>query len=302
MRGYLRKLTFAIAAAAALGVASARAADCGDSADGFNEWLASFKQVAIRNGVSPQVADAALNGVVYQPAVSAHDRSQGFGQSFAAFSARHASPALIKKGKTMMLAYAEPFQKIEQRYGVPAPVLAAIWGLETGYGGDLGGYPTFSALATLAYDCRRSQIYRAELVDAMMLVQRGLLRPEQMRGAWAGEIGQTQFMPSAYLKYAVNVEGGGGGESDESSRRIGVDRQFPARPRLAAGGRLGRRPAELRRPARMELGPGLREDDCIARRQAEGTMRPKGRPLTARQSRRAMAAAAELGYGLADRA
>ena len=81
-----------------------------------------------RNGVSPQVADAALNGVVYQPAVSAHDRSQGFGQSFAAFSARHASPALIKKGKTMMLAYAEPFQKIEQRYGVPAPVLAAIWG------------------------------------------------------------------------------------------------------------------------------------------------------------------------------
>ena len=79
----------------------------------------------------------------------------------------------------MMLAYAEPFQKIEQRYGVPAPVLAAIWGLETGYGGDLGGYPTFSALATLAYDCRRSQIYRAELVDALMLVQRGLLRPEQ---------------------------------------------------------------------------------------------------------------------------
>ena len=211
MRGCLKRSMFAVVAAATIGVASARAADCGDSAAGFNEWLASFKEVAIRNGVSPQVADAALNSVTYQPSVSAHDRSQGFGQSFAAFSARHATPALIKKGKTMMLAYAEPFQKIEQRYGVPAPVLAAIWGLETGYGGDLGGYPTFSALATLAYDCRRSQIYRAELVDALMLVQRGLLRPEQMRGAWAGEIGQTQFMPSAYLKYAVNIEGGGGG-------------------------------------------------------------------------------------------
>ena len=118
---------FAVVAAATIGVASARAADCGDSAAGFNEWLASFKEVAIRNGVSPQVADAALNSVTYQPSVSAHDRSQGFGQSFAAFSSRHATPALIKKGKTMMLAYAEPFQKIEQRYGVPAPVLAAIW-------------------------------------------------------------------------------------------------------------------------------------------------------------------------------
>jgi lytic murein transglycosylase len=211
MRGDFKRLLLAIAAAAILGVASARAADCGDSADGFNEWLASFKQVAIRDGISAQVADAALDGVVYQPAVSAHDRSQGFGQNFAAFSTHHATPALIKKGKTMMLAYAEPFQKIEQRYGVPAPVLAAIWGLETGYGGDLGSYPTFSALATLAYDCRRAQIYRAELVDAMMMVQRGLLQPGQMRGAWAGEIGQTQFMPSAYLKYAVNVEGGGGG-------------------------------------------------------------------------------------------
>jgi len=211
MRGDFRRLLLAVAAAATLGAVSARAADCGDTADGFKEWLASFKQVAIQNGISPQVADATLNGVVYQPVVSAHDRSQGFGQSFAAFSARHASPALIKKGKTMLLAYAEPFQKIEQRYGVPAPVLAAIWGLETGYGGDLGSYSTFSALATLAYDCRRAQIYRAELIDAMMMVQRGLLQPGQMRGAWAGEIGQTQFMPSAYLKYAVSVEGGGGG-------------------------------------------------------------------------------------------
>ena len=111
----------------------------------------------------------------------------------------------------MLLAYAEPLQRIEQRYGVPGPVLVAIWGLETDYGAGLGSYPTFSALATLAYDCRRAQVYRAELIDALMLVQRGLLRPSQ-RGAWAGEIGQTQFMPSAYLKYAVNAQGAGGGD------------------------------------------------------------------------------------------
>jgi lytic murein transglycosylase len=207
----LKTAVLFITAAAALGVASARAADCGDSADGFNEWLASFKQVALRDGISQQVIDSSLNGVAFDPSVSAHDRGQNFGQNFAAFSARHVTPGRIKKGKTMLLAYAEPLERIEQRYGVPGPVLVAIWGLETDFGAGLGGYPTFSALATLAYDCRRAQVYRAELIDALTLVQRGLLRPTQ-RGAWAGEIGQTQFMPSAYLKYAVNAQGGGNGD------------------------------------------------------------------------------------------
>jgi lytic murein transglycosylase len=202
----------ALGIAAAIGCGPARAADCGDSADGFDEWLASFKRVAIQNGVSPQVADSTLNGVTYNASVSSHDRGQNFGSDYGAFAARHITPGRIKKGKTMLLAYAEPFQKIEQRYGVPAPVLVAIWGLETDFGAGLGSYPTFAALATLAYDCRRAQVYRAELIDAMMLVQRGLLRPGQLHGAWAGEIGQTQFMPSAYLKYGVNVEGGAGGD------------------------------------------------------------------------------------------
>ena len=197
-----------IATVLALGVASARAADCGESPDGFNQWLASFKQVALKNGVSQQVVDSALGGVTFDPSVSAHDHAQGFGQNFAAFSARHLTPSRIKRGKNMLLAYAEPLQRIEQRYGVPGPILVAIWGLETDYGAGLGSYPTFTALATLAYDCRRAQVYRAELIDALMLVQHGLLRPSQ-RGAWAGEIGQTQFMPSAYLKYAVNAQGAG---------------------------------------------------------------------------------------------
>lgn len=207
--GALKTAMFLIAMT--IGVASARAADCGDSADGFNEWLASFKQVALRNGISQQVVDSSLNGVVFDSSVAAHDRGQNFGTNFGAFAERHVTPGRIKKGKTMMLAYAEPLQRIEQRYGVPGPVLVAIWGLETDFGAGLGGYSTFSALATLAYDCRRAQVYRAELIDALMLVQRGLLRPSQ-RGAWAGEIGQTQFMPSAYLKYAVNAQGGGGGD------------------------------------------------------------------------------------------
>jgi len=211
--GASRLFAVAAFAAAALGVVSARAAECGDSARGFGAWLEDFKQVAINDGVSPDVVDSALATASFDPSVLAHDHGQGALQgNYASFAARHITPGRLKKGRTMLVAYAEPFEKIEQRYGVPAPVLVAIWGLETDFGAGLGTYPTFSALATLAYDCRRGTLYRAELIDALMIVQRGLLSPEQMRGAWAGELGQTQFMPSAYLKYGVSANGGRGGD------------------------------------------------------------------------------------------
>ncbi len=208
----MRTMILAAVAAAGLGVTCARAADCGNSAAGFDSWLDGFKQVALKDGISPQVIDAALTGVAYNPAVTAHDHGQGLHVSFGPFAAQHITAGRLKRGKTMLIAYAEPFEKIEQRYGVPAPVLVAIWGLETDFGAGNGAFPTFSALATLAYNCRRAQIYRAELIDALMIVQRGLLSPSQMRGAWAGEIGQTQFMPSAYLKFATTPDGGDSGD------------------------------------------------------------------------------------------
>ncbi len=201
----------AIAAAMAAGGA-AEAAQCGDTAEGFKAWIDGFKQVAINDGISPGVVDQTLGTAKFDPSVLSHDRSQsGLQGGDASFAARHISPARVKQGKSMMLAYAEPLQRIEARYGVPAPVLVAIWGLETDYGVALGKYSTFSALATLAYDCRRGSLYQAELIDALMIVERGLLSPSQMRGAWAGELGQTQFMPSAYLKYGVSANGGRGG-------------------------------------------------------------------------------------------
>jgi lytic murein transglycosylase len=210
--GAVRVLSFAALAALAFGAAPARAAQCGDSPEGFKAWLEDFKQVAINDGVSPDVVDSALATANFDPSVLAHDHGQaGLQGNYAAFAARHITAGRIKRGKTMLLAYAEPLERIEQRYGVPGPVLVAIWGLETDFGSGLGSYPTFSALATLAYDCRRGNLYRAELVDALMIVQRGLLSPSQMRGAWAGELGQTQFMPSAYLKYGVSSNGGRGG-------------------------------------------------------------------------------------------
>jgi len=214
MRGNaLRILSFAALMAGALGVAPAIAASCGDSQEGFNAWLEDFKQVAINDGISPDVVDNALATATFDRSVLSHDHGQASWQgNFASFAASHITSGRIKRGRQMMLAYAEPLQRIEQRYGVPAPVLVAIWGLETDFGSGLGSYPTFSALATLAYDCRRGSLYKAELVDALMIVQRGLLSPSQMRGAWAGELGQTQFMPSAYLKYGVSANGGRGGD------------------------------------------------------------------------------------------
>ena len=197
------------ASAAVLEPAPARAEQCGDTAAGFEEWLSGFKRYAASLGISRSVIDASLSDVTYDESIISHDRGQGvFHQSFAQFSGKRVSSYRVKKGRNMLLAYAEPFERIEQRYGVPGSVLVAIWGLETEFGAGTGNYPTFTALATLAYDCRRGEEFRAELIDALKIVQRGDLQPSRMRSAWAGEIGQTQFLPSAYLKYAVAIDGG----------------------------------------------------------------------------------------------
>jgi membrane-bound lytic murein transglycosylase B len=99
--------------------------------------------------------------------------------------------------------------RVEQQFGVPASVIVAIWGLETDFGVNLGRFPTFRSLATLAYDCRRSELFQAELLDALRIIERGDMTPDEMRGAWAGEIGQTQFMPSSYIKFAVDYDNNG---------------------------------------------------------------------------------------------
>jgi lytic murein transglycosylase len=185
------------------------AAACGNDADGFDNWLAAFRQEAAVAGVPAATIESALADVAYDDSVISHDRGQrAFHQSFEQFSRRMLTSYRLKKGRSLLHRYSAMFHSIEQRYGVPGSVLVAIWGLETDFGAGLGKFPTFSALATLAYDCRRSEEFHAELLDALKLVQRGDLDPAQMRGAWAGEIGQTQFMPSSYLKYAVSLNGG----------------------------------------------------------------------------------------------
>jgi len=194
----------------ALAALPAHAAECGHDAEGFADFLSNIRQEAAAAGVSESAIDAGLNGVTYNRSVISHDRGQKvFHQSFEEFSARMVNAFRLHKGAKLLSQNAEMFAKIEQQYGVPGPVLVAIWGLETDFGAYMGNFPTIESLATLAWDCRRSAEFRGELIDALMLVQRGDIDPQTARGAWAGEIGQTQFMPSSYLKFAVDFDGDG---------------------------------------------------------------------------------------------
>ena len=205
-----RRLVLSIiwAACIALWLGPAVAADCqhGD----FAAWLESFKQEAASQGISQKTIASALNGVTYDPAIIARDHAQSvFQQSFEQFSGRMVSPDRLHKGSNMRKRYGSILERIEDRYGVPDEVLVAIWGLESDYGVNQGKYSTIRSLATLAYDCRRSEKFRAELLDALRIIERGDLAANDMIGAWAGEIGQTQLLPSSYMKFAVDFEGYG---------------------------------------------------------------------------------------------
>ena len=186
---------------------SALAANCSNGS--FDAWLADFKTEAAAKGISQAAINTGLNGVTLDQSVLSRDRSQKvFSQSFEEFSGRMVPPRLTR-GSNMMKQYGSVLSRIEETYGVPGEVLVAIWGLETDFGVNTGKFPTIRSLATLAYDCRRADQFRAELMDALRIVERGDLAPSEMRGAWAGEIGQTQFMPSSWIKFAVDFDGNG---------------------------------------------------------------------------------------------
>ena len=198
---------FALSAILLIPAVPALAATCGTGS--FGVWLDDFKSEAAAKGISQSAIASGLTGVTLDQAVLSRDHSQRvFSQSFEEFSGRMVPPRLAR-GANLLKQYGSVLGRIEQSYGVPGEVLVAIWGLETDYGVNIGKFPTLRSLATLAYDCRRSEMFRAELMDALRIVERGDLAPQEMRGAWAGEIGQTQFMPSSYIKFAVDFDGNG---------------------------------------------------------------------------------------------
>jgi lytic murein transglycosylase len=188
--------------------APALAAQCNPKG-GFTAFIGEMRKEAAAQGVSKKGL-AALDGLSVDDKVLAADRRQHvFKQSFEQFSGRMISKDRMIKGNKMLTQHAATIKKMEQRFGVPGSVVVAIWGLETDYGVTGGKMSVLRSTATLAFDCRRSEKFQGELIAALRIIDRGDMSSNEMIGDWAGEIGQTQFLPSSYVQYAVDFDGNG---------------------------------------------------------------------------------------------
>ena len=196
----------AVAQTAAAQTATARCRNTGS----FERWLETFRQEALSKGISRRALAAAAPLMVYEQRIVNIDRGQRFfQQNFLSFLDRLVSKNRLQQGAARIRKHAAAFQRVEKQYGVPAPVITAFWGLESDFGSNMGKDMTLKSLTTLAYDCRRSDMFRAHLIGALQIIDRGDLGPEDMIGSWAGEIGQTQFMPAEYMAHAIDYDGDG---------------------------------------------------------------------------------------------
>jgi lytic murein transglycosylase len=199
----------ALVAALGLIAGSAEAATCGNSAKGFDGFMKAVRKQAVAQGMS-ETALAALDEVQYDPSIVQRDRAQNvFSQSFLQFQGRMVTDYRIKHGAALIKQHKATFDAVQKQFGVPAPVITAFWALETDFGSNIGDLPILQSLATLSWDCRRPEKFRPQLMAALDLISRGDLTPDEMRGAWAGEIGQTQFLPFDYDESGVDFDGDG---------------------------------------------------------------------------------------------
>lgn len=188
---------------------SPRAASCHNGAS-FDRFLADVKSQAVAAGVSQRTISEASPYLVYDQGIVNRDRGQRvFGQLFTEFAGRMAAPYRMQNGQQHIKQHAAAFARAEKEYGVPPAVIAAFWGLESDFGVNMGNLPTLKSLVSLAYDCRRSEMFVNETIAALKIIDRGDLTPDEMIGSWAGELGQTQFLPVHYVNYAVDYDGDG---------------------------------------------------------------------------------------------
>jgi lytic murein transglycosylase len=186
-----------------------RAASCHNGLS-FERFLNDLKQQAVAAGVSQRAMAEASPYLVYDQGIVNRDRGQRvFGQIFSQFAGRMAAPSRMQQGQAQIKTYASAFARAEKQYGVPPAVIAAFWGLESDFGANMGNLPTLRSLVSLAYDCRRSEMFANETIAALKVIDRGDLEPDEMIGSWAGELGQTQFLPTHYFNYAVDYDGDG---------------------------------------------------------------------------------------------
>jgi lytic murein transglycosylase len=176
----------------------------------FATWLDAFKRKAAGQGISQQTIASALSGQTLNQSVMARDRQQSFfAQTFLDFQAKLATPNRVQSGRRKIAENKATFDRVQKDFGVPASVITGFWALESDFGAGMGKFPIMPALVTLAYDCRRTEMFNDELMAALQIIDRGDMSPSEMIGSWAGEIGQTQFLPTRYLDYAIDYDGDG---------------------------------------------------------------------------------------------
>ena len=181
------------------------AAACGGDFDAF---LQGVKAEALTRGVSAEVADRALAGAAIDPKVLSRDRAQGvFRQTFLEFSKRTVSQSRLDIGRKKLKDLSSVFARAEQEFGVPGPIIAAFWAMETDFGAVQGDFNTRNALVTLSHDCRRPELFRPQLLAAIEMVGHGDLDPNGTTGAWAGEVGQVQMLPKDIIEFGVDGDG-----------------------------------------------------------------------------------------------
>jgi membrane-bound lytic murein transglycosylase B len=194
-----------------LAIERARAIDQEPPRPSFGDWLNGVRAEALSRGIRQEVLDEAFGGFDEPlPIVIERDRSQAeLLTPLEEYVQRHVTPTVVKKARMLYTKHRALLDRVAARYGVPGRVVVAVWGIESNFGRFSGVRPTIQALATLAWDPRRSTLFRNELFDGLEILNRGYIDVSHMRGSWAGAMGQVQFMPSSYLKFAEDFDGDG---------------------------------------------------------------------------------------------
>lgn len=176
----------------------------------FNTWLQGMRQDAMAQGITAATLDIAFAGVQPIPHIVELDHAQPeLTLTFDQYIARVVPQSRRDAAQQHYVDNQALLEEIARRYGVPARYIVALWGIETNFGERIGNYPVIAALTTLAYDGRRAAFFRKELINALLIIQNDHVDPQNMIGSWAGAMGQSQFMPSSFLKFAVSYSGTG---------------------------------------------------------------------------------------------